>query len=167
MPTTPSTAILPSYLHFTRENPLVGAFKAPRPMQLIAQSRIQNLALFTGVTASSDAAGLFAYIFDCGGRPAAEVSMAPSNAPNAKVIPLQGESGPLVGSTKTTPDGTMIVVNLPPNMLQVFTLRDETTGRVITDTLNFIPRGPGVNFVTYYPRHSAAKHWAPAQREVQ
>jgi hypothetical protein len=108
---------------------------------------------------------VFAYIFDCGGRPAANVSLAPSNAPDAKVIPLQGESGLLVGSTKTTSDGTMIVVNLPPNRVQVFTLRDEDTGRVITDTLNFIPRGPAVNLIMYHPRHTSVKQWtAQAQR---
>jgi hypothetical protein len=155
----PGSGILPGYLHFTAENPVVAPFKAPRPLQLVPMSRLQNLALFTGITAAADAAGMFLYVFDCGGRPASEVSMTFSNAPGAQIIPLQGERELVLGSNKTTADGTLIVVNLPPNLVQVLTLRDEATGRVISDTFNLIPRGPAVNFVTYYPRQSTVAHW--------
>jgi len=163
----PGSGILPSYVHFTAENPLVGAFKAPRPLQLVPQSRFANLAAFTGITASVDAAGAFVHIFDCGGRPASDVSLTASNAPGSVVIPLQGERGLVLGSNKTTADGTLILVNLPPNLIQVFTLRDEEKGRLISDTFNIIARGPAVNFIMYYPRQSTVEHWAAqAQRTV-
>jgi hypothetical protein len=164
--TVTDTGLLPSYIHFSAENPLVASYKAPRPMQLIPTSRFQNLALFTGITASPDSAGLFMHIFDCGGRPASEVALSIKNVPDTvKIVPLQGAANLVLGSNKTTADGTLIVINLPPNRVQVFTLVDETTGRLITDTLNFIPRGPAVNLFMYYPRQSTVERWTmQAQR---
>lgn len=158
--TMQGSGMLPSYIHFTAENPLVNSLNSPRPLQLIAQSRLSGLGLYTGITANPEAAGVFFHIFDCGGRPASEVSLKASNPGDSVVIPLQGETGLVLNSNKTTATGTLIMINLPPSMAQVFTLRDEETGRLLTDTFNFIPRGAAVNAVTYYPRYSTLQRWA-------
>ena len=85
--------------------------------------------------------------------------MIPTGVATATFVPIQNESVPVVGGTRTTIDGSAIIITVPPDRNQVFLLRDEETGRIISDEITFIPRGGAVNYFFYYPRHRALEQW--------
>jgi len=159
--------ILPAYVQFTAETPLVATFTGLAPISAFSAADRTLLGAVAGVTVEPDEAGVLLRVLDCGGRYAAGVSMKAPAAPQGTFIPLQAEAGLVLGSNETTEDGTAILTKLPGDRSLVFTLRDEPQDRVITDTLNFITHGGAVDLVTYYPRFSTLTKRAAAEVKVE
>lgn len=150
---------LPAVLHFTAETPLVGNTRAQSRLLTIDPSTFSALALIADVQLDLTAATIAVRIHDCGGRTAAGVSMFPTGVATATFVPIQNESTPVVGGTRTTIDGSAIIINVPPDRNQTFVLRDEDTGRVITQEIAFVARGAAINYLFYYPRYRALDQW--------
>lgn len=156
---TDEVLALPGVLHFTAETPLVGNTRAQSRLLTIDPSTFGALAIIADVQLDLTAATIAVRIHDCGGRTAAGVSMIPTGVTTATFVPIQNESTPVVGGTRTTSDGSAIIINVPPDRNQTFVLRDEDTGRVIAQDIAFVARGAAINYLFYYPRYRALDQW--------
>ncbi len=152
--------VLPGFFHYTAENPLVTDVVTQDRALLIDEGTYGLLGALAGTSADSSSGTNVFLVYDCGGQSAADVSIVPSaGVTGFRFIPIQGETTPVIdGRTTTTDDGVGILINIPPGA-QAFVLKDEKLGRVISDTFSFNVRGDAINYVQYYPRHSALKAW--------
>lgn len=85
--------------------------------------------------------------------------MAAPGAPLSTFVPLQADRVPVVGGVATTEDGGALLVNVPADRPVPLTFTDVDTGRVLTNSLLLTPRLGAINYLFWYPRHSAQEKW--------
>jgi hypothetical protein len=149
---------LPTYLHFSADNPLVASTVAQSRLLTIDETTFGFLATVAEVKLDLTQATIALRIHDCGGRTAPGVSMVARGVTSATFVPIQNESVPIVGGTKTAFDGSAIIINVPPRN-HTFVLHDEDVGRTIADQVAFLAVGNAVNYFFYYPRFKALEAW--------
>lgn len=149
---------LTTYLHFNADTPLVTSTVAQSRLLTIDETTFGLLAKLAEVKLDLTQATIAVRIHDCGGRTAPGVSMIARGVSTATFVPIQNESVPIVGGTKTAFDGSAIIINVPPRN-QLFVLHDEDLGRTIADQVAFVAVGNAINYFFYYPRFKALEAW--------
>jgi hypothetical protein len=151
-------SILPAAVHFTTENPLVSDITQQTNVLLVSPEIVALSASGWGLTVDQSKATMILQAHDCGGRKAGGVSIGPIGESGHLFVPIAGNSMPIFGDNKTTEDGAALIFNLTVKN-QVFVLRDEETGRIITDRISISLKGTTLNYFVYYPRRSAVERW--------
>ncbi|MET0340443.1 MAG: hypothetical protein ABW252_05545 [Polyangiales bacterium] len=162
-----SSQLLPNYVHFTTETPLVDDYPVQHRLLMIDSATFDLFSRSTGIPLDQTKGSVGLQVYDCGGRAAADVTLLANGFAEAYFTPVQGESLPIIGRDTTDENGAGIMINLRTDTFQAFTLRDVVQNRLITDQLNFYVKGGAINYVMYYPRQSALKKWTDQAKTVQ
>lgn len=150
--------VLPGYFQFTPQNPLVSdVFQQARGV-LIDTTTADTLAKLAMTGEVAKAANAVFFIYDCGGNPAADMTIAILGTTQGTLFPLASEKDPLPGST-TGDFGAAFLANIPTTGFQTFIITDAKKTKTVTSTLNFNVFDDGINYMHYYPRYSALKKW--------
>lgn len=136
----------------------------PLVTNVVAQDRLRVFNDFTYATTAAivgleeapvGAATVVVLVYDCQGNPAPDVAMIPDASPDSVFFAIENEMTPLTQDT-TSLDGTAVIVNVEPGLRDIV-LRHQPPGGEPKQLarLNFFARQDAVNYIHWYPTHSA------------